>query len=155
MYHPSSNGLAERAVQTFKELMKKSSGDTLETKLNRALFPPQSTTGLSPAEMTMGRKLRCTLDLIHSDLKKRVESKAYHDKHAKTRNFVAGDSVYTRNYRWRPKWIPGQIVEITGPLSHTVLLGNSWSGVMWINCSADRSRICQCSKQRGHMRRSV
>lgn len=74
-YHPSSNGLAERAVQTFRELLKRSKGDTLETRLNRALFnyriTPQSTTGLSPAELLMGRKLRCTLDLIHPDLKKK------------------------------------------------------------------------------------
>nr|XP_033495922.1 uncharacterized protein K02A2.6-like [Epinephelus lanceolatus] len=133
LYHPSSNGLAERAVQTFKELMKKSSGDTVETRLNRALFryriTPQSTTGLSPAEMMMGRKLRCTLDLIHPDLKKKVESKqasqkAHHDQHAKERNFAAGDSIYTRNYGCGPKWVPGLIQEITGPVSYTVLLGN-------------------------------
>nr|XP_043895059.1 uncharacterized protein K02A2.6-like [Solea senegalensis] len=132
-YHPSSNGLAERAVQTFKELMKKSSGDTVETKLNRALFSyritPQSTTGLSPAEMLMGRKLRCTLDLIHPDLKKKVEAKqtsqkAYHDKHAKERNFVAGESIYTKNYGYGPKWVPGLIHDTTGPVSYTVLLGD-------------------------------
>ncbi len=46
-YHPSSNDLATEAVKTFKDLMKKSSGNTLETKLHRALFnyriTPQST----------------------------------------------------------------------------------------------------------------
>ncbi|XP_023809022.1 uncharacterized protein K02A2.6-like [Oryzias latipes] len=75
-YHPSSNGLAERAVQTFKELMKKSKGETLETKVNRALFSyritPQTTTGRSPAELMMGRKLRGLLDFVHPDLKDRV-----------------------------------------------------------------------------------
>lgn len=38
LYHPSSNGLAERAVQAYNELMKKSTGDTVETKVDRALF---------------------------------------------------------------------------------------------------------------------
>ncbi|KAL3995729.1 protein phosphatase 1 regulatory subunit 15B [Sarotherodon galilaeus] len=132
-YHPASNGLAERAVQTFKELMKKSSGDTLATKLNRALFSyritPQSTTGKSPTELMMGRKLRCTLDLIHADLKQKVTAKQdsqrlYHDRHAKERMFVIGDTVYTRNYGGGPKWIPGLIQEMTGPVSYLVMLGN-------------------------------
>ena len=132
-YHPSSNGLAERAVQTFKELMKSSSSDTVETKLNMALFSyhitPQATRGLSPSEMLMGIKLRCTLDLIHPDLKKKVEAKqtsqkAYHDKHASEHNFVAGEPIYTKNYGYGPKWIPGLIHETTGPVSYTVLLGD-------------------------------
>ncbi len=59
-FHPSSNGLAERAVQTFKESMKKVKGDTLETRLSGFLFKylitPYSTTGLSPAEMLLARR---------------------------------------------------------------------------------------------------
>ena len=75
-YHPSSNGLAERAVQTFKSLVEKSTGDSIDTKIARALFnyriTPQSTTGKSPAELLCGRKLRSTLDLIHPDFQGRV-----------------------------------------------------------------------------------
>lgn len=132
-YHPSSNGLAERAVQTFKDLMKKSSGTTVETKVHRALYSyritPQSTTGLSPAEMMMGRKLRCTLDKIHPDFTSKIElkqqvQKEQHDQHAKARYFEVGDMVYTRNFGYGPKWVQGVIQDIIGPVSYKVALGS-------------------------------
>ena len=60
-YHPASNGLAERAVQTFKEGIKKLTGP-LETRLSRFLFAyrttPQTSTGMSPAFLMFGRTLR-------------------------------------------------------------------------------------------------
>ena len=37
-YHPASNGLAERAVQTVTSGIIKTAGDNVETKLQRFLF---------------------------------------------------------------------------------------------------------------------
>ena len=61
-YHPASNGLAERSVQTFKMGLKQITEGSLQARLNKFLFQyrltPQTTTGLSPAELMFGRRLR-------------------------------------------------------------------------------------------------
>ena len=60
-YHPASNGLAERAVQMFKEAMKQADPqEVLSTCVSRFLFKyhptPHSTTGKSPAELLLGHR---------------------------------------------------------------------------------------------------
>ena len=61
-YHPSSNGLAEKAVQIVKQGLKKAGTGTLKAKLARLLFnyhiTPHTTTGVSPAQLLMGRNLK-------------------------------------------------------------------------------------------------
>ena len=68
-YHPQSNGLAERMVQSFKKGMKKISSGTVDTKLAQLLFSyqltPHSTTGQTPAELMFGRQLSTRFDLLH------------------------------------------------------------------------------------------
>ena len=89
-YHPSSNGLAERAVQTCKSTLKKMDGPSLNIKLQRFLLncrtTPQGTTGVPPSQLLMGRQLRTRLDQVIPDLTKHVQDvqdsqKHYHDKH--------------------------------------------------------------------------
>eukprot|EP00800_Vazella_pourtalesii_P017293 TRINITY_DN5217_c0_g1_i1.p1 TRINITY_DN5217_c0_g1~~TRINITY_DN5217_c0_g1_i1.p1 ORF type:complete len:155 (+),score=12.53 TRINITY_DN5217_c0_g1_i1:249-713(+) len=67
-YHPSSNGQVVRAIQTFKDVMKKESPDSLDTRISRFLFhyrnTPHTTTGVSPAELLMDRQLRTHLSLL-------------------------------------------------------------------------------------------
>ena len=59
-YHPSSNGLAERAVQTFKQALKQMDNGSLQFKVSQFLFKynitPHSTTGLSPSKLLMGKR---------------------------------------------------------------------------------------------------
>eukprot|EP00731_Ephydatia_muelleri_P018998 Em0011g1038a len=107
-YHPSSNGLAERAVQTFKEAMRK-------------------TEGQPPAQLLMGRRPRTLLDLMVPDISSQVHrsqerQKTAHDHGVKPRSFMVGDVVYVKNFRVPPKWIPGVIIAQTGPLSYAVRL---------------------------------
>ena len=122
-YHPATNGLAERAVQTFKEGMRKMSGP-LETRLAKFLFhyriTPQTSTGVSPAQMLFGRPLRSRLDLVFPDVGTRIQKEP---DPGRVRTFLVSDRVWCRDFT-RGKWIPGEISKTTGPLSYEVQLEN-------------------------------
>ncbi|KAJ8391280.1 hypothetical protein AAFF_G00090670 [Aldrovandia affinis] len=127
-YHPSSNGCAEHAVRVFKEGIKKMGEGSVETKLSRFLFKyrstPQTTTGATPAELLMNRRIRTQLDLVRPSLAGKVglnqaKQKERHDKHARDRTFTEADAVYVRGYAGQ-KWIPATLIERTGPVSWRV-----------------------------------
>ena len=107
---------------------------TLSDKVAHVLFAyrntPQTTTGVSPAELLMGHKLRSQLDLLRPDLSKRVElkqqqqQKAKHDMHTRDRLFLVGDPVFIKSFRRgaEVQWTPGQITGSTGLRSFSVQL---------------------------------
>ncbi|RXN06429.1 Transposon Tf2-11 poly [Labeo rohita] len=70
-YHPSSNGQAERMVQTTKEALSRITKGEWQTRLARFLLSqhitPNSSTGKSPAELLMNRQLTTALDRLHPD----------------------------------------------------------------------------------------
>lgn len=78
-YHPATNGLAERAVQIIKKGLKKVTKGSIQTRLARVLMAyrvtPQTTTGVSPAELLLGRQPRIRLDLLKPNLGVKVEGK--------------------------------------------------------------------------------
>ena len=130
-YHPASNGLAERAVQIVKRGLKKVTSGTMNTRLTKVLFTyrltPHSTTGISPAELLLGRRPRTRLDLLHPNTTGRVEEKQeaqkrHHDSKARARTFQKGEAVLVKNYGAGCKWLPGKILDTLGPLSFHVLL---------------------------------
>ena len=138
-YHPSTNGLAERFVQTFKRALQASeqSGRSFNQRLVNFLFSyrttPHSTTNRTPCSLFLKRELRTRLDLLRPDNaayvgEKQAAQKLGHDSRAKLREYKTGDKVMARNYGSGPKWEFAVVVERKGPLSYAVQLD---SGVIW------------------------
>ena len=76
-----------------------------------------------------GRKLRTCLDLLRPDLSSRVRQqqaiqKQNHDTHAKQRDINTGMEVCVFNNQGTPKWLPGTIEKISGPVSVVVKLSD-------------------------------
>lgn len=120
-YHPSSNGLAERYVQIFKSAMKKDHSidlhQQLATFLLRYRTTPHTTTGTSPAELLMGRRLTTHLDLMRPNISNRVKKaqerqKQQHDRTSQDRTFTSGDKVFVKNFREGPNWLTGQSLHL-------------------------------------------
>ena len=118
-YHPASNGLAERAVQIG---LKKVTSGSMNTRLAK-----HHSTGVSPAELLLGRRPHTRLDLLRPNTAGRVEErqqqqKQQHDSRAKVRVLKAGETVLVKNYGSGCRWLPGRIMEASGPVSFSVRL---------------------------------
>lgn len=133
-YHPSSNGQVERMVQETKQVLRKLSEGDWATKLSRFLLGqhtlPSTTTGKSPAELLMGRRLRTAVDRLHPDgnIDQAALERFFLGDNQRVRAFCMGDAVYARNYHGSTKWVPGVVCSVTGPLSYQVRLcdGRLW-----------------------------
>ena len=130
-YHPSSNGCAERFVQTFKRAMASGIHSSLSREQQLMSFlltyrtSAHSTTGVSPCKLFFNRELRTQLDLLFPNVRRRVEEKQasqkkQHDSHARVRDLTVGQRVMARNFRNGPRWIPGTVVKQNGPLTYLV-----------------------------------
>ena len=129
-YHPATNGIAERFVQTFKQALRAALTEkqTISRKLTNFLLAyrttPHALTGESPAVLLMGRNLRTRLDILKPNIRKRVEEKQQDQELRSSRNptreLGIGQTVMARNYRTKEKWVPGVITAHPGPLSYEV-----------------------------------
>ena len=138
-YHPSSNGLAERFVQTFKVAMRKSEKDGLSFSRRLASFlllyraTPQGTTAISPSVLFIGRSLCTRLDLLCPNpgttvVSSQASQKQQHDNHCKLRFLQVGQSVLVRDFHRSPSWVPATILKELGPVSFMV---QTSSGLLW------------------------
>ena len=140
-YHPATNGLAERAVQTSKQALRAMSEISKPVKEKLAKFlianrnTPHSTTGVSPAQLLLGRPLRTRLDLVKPNLNRKMVNqqhqqsiRAANEKGRQCRQFEVGDRVMSRDYRGDLKWRWGLVVRKTGPLMYEVEVA---PGIIW------------------------
>ena len=126
-YHPSTNGAAERVVQTVKKALKAGcrEGLTLEhilaTFLLQYCTTPHATTGRPPSSLLLGRQLRTRLDLLSPTVQDRVErqqakQKEHHDRHSRYRELSVNQPVWVRNFRDAHRWLQGVVIDRVGPL---------------------------------------
>ncbi|XP_033014637.1 uncharacterized protein K02A2.6-like [Lacerta agilis] len=121
-FHPATNGQAERMVRTTKDALRRIIQGDWTLRLSEFLLAqhitPSATTGRSPAELLMGRRLTTLLDRIHPD--RALEQRPSTVEWKAPRGFAPGDPVYVRNYGLGQGWVPGTIDRCTGPVSYEV-----------------------------------
>lgn len=127
-YHPASNGQIERAVQTFKNKLKKLANCSISwsEKLAKTLYflrtVPNSCTNKTPAEMLNGRKYRTAVSALHPDS---APSRAHEQleraaQRPCARAFQPGQPVLVRMYSGGSKWQKATVEEIEGPSTYRV-----------------------------------
>ena len=132
IYSPYSNGAAENAVRSFKKALKKllfcgkDPQDIIPIFLFNYRSAPHCTTGLSPAELQIGRKLRTRFDLYFPKVNEKVKNaqeKQVFNKSGQTnvKQFEIGQMVYFKNYTTnKMKWEEGKILKKLGNVMYEI-----------------------------------
>ena len=122
-YHPSTNGEAERFVQTLKNFLHIASPNSceLESSLQGFLLTyrttPHSVTNISPSELLYGRVIRNTLEIVRPVIEENVPGVMPTES---VRSFGVGDEVMIRHHTGFVKWIRGVVVQVLGRLHYLV-----------------------------------
>ena len=133
-YHSRSNGMVERAIRTFKWRFSKSVTEIPDRnlRLQQLLYvyriTEHSTTGRTPAELFLGRRINSSLDLLKPSVRNTIDQRQFmtkfnKDRHCASREFSSNDSVYVR----RPVdqiWSPATVSQRISPLSYTTTSGH-------------------------------
>ena len=135
LHYPQSNGEAERAVKTAKELLKQ---DYIFLALLTYRSTPIPDLGASPAELAFGRRLRTTLPSLLGTLTPRTvnqetlrerdaafkqKQKRDYDRHHGVQPFPElhpGDSVFVKSDGQKGWKLPAEVVQKCAPRSYIV-----------------------------------
>ena len=136
-YHPATNGLAERFVQTLKRALKVSKHEGRIHRVAQFLLnyrnARHATTEVTPAILMVGRDLRSRLHLLRPDLRgtvlKVATRQAMTRSAAAERVFYPGKKVSVRDYRLgQVRWQSAVVEEKVGTKTYVVLSarGERW-----------------------------
>ncbi|XP_053691513.1 uncharacterized protein K02A2.6-like [Sabethes cyaneus] len=136
-FHPQSNGLAERFVDTFKRSLKKiiAGGETLDEAMDTFLLCYRTTPcrsapgGKSPADLMYGRPIRTSLELLrpptpYHKLPSTAQEKQFNRKHgAKAQCYNQQDHIWAKVYaanKWT--WQLAIVIERIGRVMYNIWL---------------------------------
>ncbi|KAM7315470.1 uncharacterized protein ISCGN_005253 [Ixodes scapularis] len=138
-YHPSSNGPAERFVQTLKSALRKGvASEPLQQTLGKFLQTyrniPHATTGEAPAVLFLGRRLRTRLDVLKPSVENRVARHQFRQmlqRSCRTREFKIKDRVRVWNPHRGDKWLKATILSRSGPVSYKLRVYRDHDTAIW------------------------
>lgn len=127
-YHPSTNGEAERSVQTFKRNMncRGALPHSVNFHVHKFLLSYRTTehsvTGQTPSKMLMNRRIRNKLDLLLPDvqIKQNIRDWKQVEKHHEVDHYEPSTLVMVRSYHTPNKWTPGYVDQALGHMHHNV-----------------------------------
>lgn len=141
-YHPRSNGLAERFVDTLKRALRKATGTPTRKALQLFLqvyriTPNKSApTSLPPAEIMFSRKIRSAFDKLIPTNKVHIPTET-----VPKRKFHENEKVYFKNYKNNSSsWEPGVIQKRVGNMVYMVK-GNKFTHKRHVNQIKKRSTV--------------
>ncbi|KAL1447833.1 hypothetical protein WDU94_013915, partial [Cyamophila willieti] len=142
-YHPASNGAAENMVGTVKRFLKKCDRFHVDEELLKFSLSynstPHSTTGVSPAELHLGRKLKTTFDRLlpktvnKTDALPSVSNTVQKSQERQARYYRGGRNVkFSLNQKVLVKYVQGgktgwtraTVVKCLGPVTYLVQIEN-------------------------------
>ncbi|XP_055588819.1 uncharacterized protein K02A2.6-like [Uranotaenia lowii] len=153
-FHPQSNGLAERFVDTFKRSLKKitAGGATLDEAIDTFLLCYRTTPcrsapgGKSPAEMMYNRNIRTSLELLRPPtpchkLPSTDQEEQFNRKHgAKARIYDPQDLVWAKVYAFNKwTWQHGMVIERIGRVMYNIWLPSK-QNLIRSHCNQLRTR---------------